>query len=209
MRAVCDKVRLIAKVGGDHCWITTAVFKAGVPVDQSFPVVNPRRFGIRTRIPKTVGFRAVAGFRAVIVQNYPQTERACRADDFVHYLQRIQSLQIGINCAAAVRIRNVGRNGRAFDHLVGVWKANRVVAGVLYGIQNRMVIPRPEAVDDLVLSFETIPIDSRDANHPAARIDNLIAAGVPVPGTLGKGRGRYSRSEEWEKKNPSPTLAKE
>src|SRR5205809_460834 len=141
MRAVCDKVRLIAKVGGDYCWITTGVFKAGVSVDQSFPVVNPRRFGIRTRIPKTVGFGAVTSFRTVI-------------------------------------------------------------------IQNRMVIPRPETMDDLVLSFETIPIDSCNANHPAARIDDLIAAGVPISSALSKSPARYGKNDDWKKKKDAgPTLA--
>ncbi len=63
-------------------------------------------------------------------------------------------------------------------------------------------------MDDLVLSFETIPIDSCNANHPAARIDDLIAAGVPISSALSKSPARYGKNDDWKKKKDAgPTLA--
>ena len=89
VRAVCDQVRLVAKIDRYHSRIAAGILVAGVSAHQRGPVVNPGGFGIRARIPQSIGLGAVAGFRAVIVQNYSQTKCACRADDFIHYLQRI------------------------------------------------------------------------------------------------------------------------
>ena len=50
-----------------------------------------------------------------------------------------------------------------------------------------MVILRPQAVDDLARGFEAIPVDTGHAHCVAARIDDQIAAGVPISGALGKG----------------------
>ena len=179
-------MRLVSQINRDHRWISTCVFERGVAVYYGLPVVDPRRLGIGAGVPQSVCLSTVAGFRTVIVEDHTKSGRARRSHDFVHHLQRIQPFQVGVDGAASVRIRNVRRNHRAFDHLIRVRQTNGVIAVALCGVQNRVIILCPQAVNDLIGGFKAIPVDTRNAYRVPTRVYDLISAGVPISGTLSK-----------------------
>ena len=80
--------------------------------------------------------------------------------------------------------------------MVRIGQANGVIAITFYGLENRVVILCPKAVDNLIGGFETIPVDPGNAYGTATGIDDLIAAGMPVSGTLPKGDAARCKKQE-------------
>src|SRR6266851_5358681 len=56
-------------------------------------------------------------------------------------------------------------------------------------------------MSDLVGGFETIPVNACDADRVSTGVNDLISAGVPIPGALGKGRTGDTHDKDGSKEN--------
>ena len=139
---------------------------------------------------RPLAFGAVARLGAMVVENDVQPDLPGIGDDLVQDLQRVQPLQVGVNRAAAVVIADVRGNDGRLHHLVRHRHANHVVAVALDGIQDVVIILRPQSVYHFVGGLEAIPVDAGDANDVAVGIQNLVSAGVPISG-LREGGARH------------------
>ena len=174
-------VRLVAEVEADHGGV------ARVPFGQRDPVVHPVLAGVGARVPQAVGLGGLPGLGAVVVQDDLETLLARVGDDLVEDLQGVETLEVGVDRAGGVIEAEVLRDDRGLHHLVGERDPDRVVAQVPDVVDDRVVVLRPEAVRDLVGSLEAVPVDAGDPDRVPARVEDLVAAGVPVAGSGARG----------------------
>ena len=126
----------------------------------------------------------------MVIEDDAQANRPGVSDNRVHILQRglpdegsVCGSAAGIGCVVA-------GHWVGFHHLVGERDTDHVVAEALDGVQDGLVVLCPQPVDEIVAGFESIPVDSRNTNFRAVRVENLVAAGMPVSRPLGPCAGR-------------------
>jgi hypothetical protein len=91
--------------------------------------------------------------------------------------------------AGAVVEAEVLRNYRRLDNLIGERDPDGVVTEAFDVVDDRVIVLRPQAVRDLVRGFEPVPVDARDPDRVAGRVEDLVAAGMPVARANATGRG--------------------
>jgi len=135
----------------------------------------------------------------MIVENHPQIDGGCALHNLVHHLQCVQSNQIGISGLAVSILSEVGGNHGVLHHLIGERQADGVIAVALNLVQNGVIVLRPQPVNDAVGRLKAIPVDSRHAHRLIVGVKNLMAAGVPIAGTLSvSGRRNQEQAPAYE-----------
>src|SRR5215469_11493368 len=106
-------MRLVAEIDSDHSGV------AGVALCQHLPVGDPTRLRILGCVPKPARLCAVAGLRAMVVENHLQAKATCVLDDPVEDLKRVEPAKIAIDSAALVGEADCRGDDGALNHLAG------------------------------------------------------------------------------------------
>src|SRR5215213_2107400 len=189
VRGARGRVRLVAKVVADDDGQAVGgvvVYRDGVgaarrllyavrPALHAHPVANPLLLGVAALagddVPEAVAVGGVARGRAVVVEYDVQALRARVVDYEREYVARALA---AARRAGALRVGV--RDGVQLPHRVGERDADGVVAVLLYLVDDRRVVFRPEAVRDVVGGLEPVPVDARDSELRAARRDDFAPA---------------------------------
>ena len=169
---------------------------AEITSGKSLPVSNPVRLGIRTRIPEAVCLCAVPCLRPVVVEDHLQPNRACVRDDVVQHLQRVQPLQIRVRRPKVGPVSNVEIRSRGLHHLVRERYANGVVALILDGLKDGLIVLVPQPMRNEICRLKPIPVDSGDAHRLVVRVKDLGTARMPITGPLCAGYRSSGKAKE-------------
>lgn len=146
-------------------------------------VGDPRRLGHRVGVPER-GLRGRVGTVPVEHDLQARPPRVCH--DPVQHLERGQAPQVGVD---AVVVDAAGQGARLED-VVAVGDADGVVAQGLDLVEHALVVAGPQAVGHPDVGLEAEPVDAGDPYGLPRSVQDLPAAGVPVPFT---GRRRTGR----------------